>query len=422
MSVHPTYFDDNGRAARLRPIYAPDFSLPVAFQTVWGQGIIAKWYYEALQDTARPDREHPIMLELYWQEKVRRGEFPGPDDVSPLGFVFPAPAYVLHSFNEEATEMVEPHGVWSVTMEGSIPHTPETARSHRRLPPGEVRMLEELNVPIGPKQQELAIHPIASWAPPDSVDLRLLGSCPVTAIEMFTFFPYHVNWDGFSRRFYERPGGWSIGHMGLAMLRARTVTAPNILENHTSFIGKKIRGQKAKENMFDNRPEAIDVTCATWAPPTVAQKSVVPIDYYLADLATGIHRSDFPVGDDKGPLTFAIEYALDRPRAPIKLSDFEYLVWAENLNVEAPISLWTDAINNEMDSKAVLRHAGNLAGYRAAHHMSRVRGGTTQTADSTEKSGSGAKSTKSKSKSKPKRKSKSKSESTGGRVKRIAKS
>ncbi|KAL1608021.1 hypothetical protein SLS60_002960 [Paraconiothyrium brasiliense] len=394
MSVHPTYFDDNGRAARLKPIYLPEFSIPVAFQTVWGQGIIAKWYFDALKDTARHDREYPIMVELYWQEQVRHGEFSGPDEA----LVLPVPGYVLYSFNEKAPEMVEPDGVWSLTTQGPVSDTRETKLQHRRLAPGEVRMLSELNFPIKAGQQGLDIHPIASWAPPISVDIRLLGSCPVTGIEMFTFFPYHAKWDGYSRRFYKRSGGWSIEHMGLAMLRERTVTDPKVFENHKSYVAKAVRDQKTKDDMFANRPEAIDVIRATWAPPTVAQESVVPIDYYLADLSTGIHRSDFPHGDDKGPPTCAIEYALDRPQAPIKLSDFEYLVWAENLYAEAPIPFWTGATNNELDSQALLRHAQDLATYRTTHRMSRAREGTAQTTDGTTKSGSRAKSTKTKSK------------------------
>jgi len=87
----------------------------------------------------------------------------------------------------------------------------------------------------------------------------------------------------------------------------------------------------------EKRMAAPDYTCEEWTPPwtTIWGQNKYLIDYYVEDLPAGVPRAHFPKGDDKGALTWAVEYVLDHPEhwGPVKLSQVLGLIHVHSLEL-----------------------------------------------------------------------------------------
>lgn len=80
------------------------------------------------------------------------------------------------------------------------------------------------------------------------------------------------------------------------------------------------------------------------------------------DLADGVRRDAFPTGPDKGPLTWAIEYALDHDECEdMMLNDLKEFIWTMCFPARCKYQFWT---NNGSDGAAYMRHEEMIDQYR----------------------------------------------------------
>ncbi|KAF2676888.1 hypothetical protein K458DRAFT_396467 [Lentithecium fluviatile CBS 122367] len=163
------------------------------------------------------------------------------------------------------------------------------------------------------------VHYNALWsqAPPDFVDVRLLGDVEVTAAELMTFFPAHHDWHDFYHRLWEN--GWERGHISGYINWARSRLAPDILlanslstyvthmhtEFHTAYNGNAPRCLGDARN---HQP-VTDFTLKNWAP---SPEMLRPdrdrmIDYPVIELVRGVPLSRLPTGEGRRLLTRVVE-------------------------------------------------------------------------------------------------------------------
>lgn len=232
--------------------------------------------------------------------------------------------------------------------------------------PGMIWIYKETSVDISLDLLAKDEHELASWATPVSVDIRLLrsaleGDVQVTAMELLTVESTHYQWVRRSRvdgetvlslsSSLERvrnafPGRWVVSlrhesHNGKLRLIRRNMELTSVklqlrdIDN-TDLRYKFQRSIKESFEMVRNEKwmAAPDYTCEEWTPPwtKIWGQNKHLIDYYVKDLAAGVPRAHFPKGDDKGALTWAVEYVLDHPEhwGPVKLSqvlDLIHVKW-----------------------------------------------------------------------------------------------
>jgi hypothetical protein len=120
--------------------------------------------------------------------------------------------------------------------------------------------------------------------------------------------------------------------------------------------------ENAKEQVYQNRSDTIEHSFMNWSPPKHRKKNrIIPIDYYIRDLAAGVPRANFPTGPDKGPLTHTIEHALDyKTYSGLKLSDVEAFSWARCFQWRCAYPFWMD---NDSDKTTYRRHKDRIVAF-----------------------------------------------------------
>ncbi|KAF1954435.1 hypothetical protein CC80DRAFT_506448 [Byssothecium circinans] len=183
----------------------------------------------------------------------------------------------------------------------------KASKTYHRRPLGFVRMARLLNRTLPPEAIDGPIHGVYSTAPPRSANITLMGDLVVTSIELLTFFPHHLDWQDWVKRIAGAKWGWTEAIR--FMCKARGIDAIQYMSNIVNNLCKK--AAKAKPAYSAHHPSTV-FSCQNWTPP----EKLRLMNYHVLDLAEGVLRSEFPTGVDKGPLTYAIEFARDHPTAP----------------------------------------------------------------------------------------------------------
>jgi hypothetical protein len=120
-----------------------------------------------------------------------------------------------------------------------------------------------------------------------------------------------------------------------------------------------IENQFANRAPVGDRPKVTVFTLNGWKDPINLDLT----DYCLKYLATGVARSEFPTGLDRGPLTETIEYALDHQEyESLKLSDVEQFVAVKGLDTTSAFMATSLELNP--DEQAIRRLKPDLERYR----------------------------------------------------------
>ncbi|KAI4649378.1 hypothetical protein J4E93_003696 [Alternaria ventricosa] len=171
-------------------------------------------------------------------------------------------------------------------------------------PEGLVRIATEMNIDMKDYRVDGKPHPVYSMGAPKQVDIRYMGSIPITIVEMA------IN------RAYNTDAVEGIG--------------PSTISQQTNKHGREIRellessGQEQQQVTESAVLPVTSFSCESWTPPGNEYRLV---DYYVRDLANGVDRENFPSGSDRGFLTQLIEYVLDNldEWADLKLSDVQFI-------------------------------------------------------------------------------------------------
>lgn len=106
------------------------------------------------------------------------------------------------------------------------------------------------------------------------------------------------------------------------------------VDEEDGLLKSTVENQHARYAPVGTRNKVTTFTCCNWEKPPGLDD---PIDYSLRNLATGIDRSRFPDGHDRGPLTACIELALDHAEGGrLRLSHVKRLVSGLNLGTTVP--------------------------------------------------------------------------------------
>ncbi|KAI4654900.1 uncharacterized protein J4E78_007079 [Alternaria triticimaculans] len=201
-------------------------------------------------------------------------------------------------------------------------------------PEGLVRIATEMNVDMKDYRVDGKPHPVYSMGAPKQVDIRLLGSIPVTIVEMAIWFPAHGSlWPDWTQRFAR--SGWTQNNIADLINRAYNTDAvegvgPSTISQQTNKHGREARellessGQGQQQITESAAHPVTSFSCESWTPPGDEYQLV---DYYVRDLANGVDRDDFPSGSDRGLLTQLIEFVDDNldEWADLLLSDVQFI-------------------------------------------------------------------------------------------------
>ncbi|KAH3905970.1 hypothetical protein HBI56_161230 [Parastagonospora nodorum] len=194
--------------------------------------------------------------------------------------------------------------------------------------------------------------PIYSQAAPGQVDIRLLGALNLTAYELVIWFPTHGrDWVDWSKRL--AGNGWSPTHVARLANKARDT------DETEGILKSTIENQFSKHAPLATRTETEVFSCDSWTPPSVPRL----IDYHVRHLVTGVSRTEFPSGADRGPVTAAIEYFLDHPEhLMLKLGEMESFVAHFGLDIGTALVRPGSGLN--LDRDAIGRLEPQLNKYR----------------------------------------------------------
>ncbi|KAI4630886.1 hypothetical protein J4E83_002410 [Alternaria metachromatica] len=217
---------------------------------------------------------------------------------------------------ESSPDML-PRGTYLLDLGGgfhvTVPLDPITEATFKQggqgtIPPeGLVRIATEMNIDMKDYRVDGKPHPVYSMGAPKQVDIRLLGSIPVTIVEMAIWFPAHGSlWPDWTQRFAR--SGWTQNNIADLINRAYNTDAvegvgPSTISQQTNKHGREIqelsgsRGQKQQHLPVIATSPDTSFSCESWTPPDDEYRLV---DYYVRDLANGVDRENYPSGSDRG--------------------------------------------------------------------------------------------------------------------------
>ncbi|KAI4927210.1 uncharacterized protein J4E92_006377 [Alternaria infectoria] len=301
-----------------------------------------------------------------------------------------------------------PKGTYLLDLGGgfhvTVPLDPITEATFKQggqgtIPPeGLVRIATEMNIDMKDYRVDGKPHPVYSMGAPKQVDIRYLGSTPITIVEMAIWFPAHGSlWPDWTQRFAR--SGWTQNNIAdlivssfflaepylswanLTKNRAYNTDAvegigPSTISQQTNKHGREIqelsgsRGQEQQHLPAIAAPPVTSFSCENWTPPGNEYRLV---DYYVRDLANGVDRDDFPSGSDRGFLTQLIEYVVDNPEewGDLLLSDVQFIEDSEGYFQTTNPSFGPGMENP--DKEAFRRHNPVLKRYRKTMADYRIR-------------------------------------------------
>ncbi|KAF2108767.1 hypothetical protein BDV96DRAFT_652381 [Lophiotrema nucula] len=182
-------------------------------------------------------------------------------------------------------------------------------------------------------------HPLFSVATPVSVDIQCIGNVELTAAEILSFFPRHINNKHFQDRFTANGLGCAI--IGSFINYQRRLVAPftlcpNTVRREMSFQND---GQTLQKNHFAQ--PVTDFTAQNWefSPRNLGASGGrlhddVPIDYRLVDTAAGVPRELWPTGPDAGSYTATLVHASNQNHTHVMIS--QIVPYIHQYNLAAP--------------------------------------------------------------------------------------
>ncbi|KAF2279519.1 uncharacterized protein EI97DRAFT_482030 [Westerdykella ornata] len=159
------------------------------------------------------------------------------------------------------------------------------------------------------------ISPLHSHCTPPTVDLSLIGSYNVSAVEIVTFFPAHTLWREVMWRLSNN--GWQPNEIISAVLYTRRITDASVIHRTTLYKQRKeTNAWAAAHGLKAGRVTKLDMQGISQDRGSYARSGGVH-DYRLRDLAEGVVH--MPRGTDRQILTAAIELAIVQgKRRPVK--------------------------------------------------------------------------------------------------------
>lgn len=186
----------------------------------WGQKLLTPgWFVFYDINTSDPSFPDLETARLFFQEKERFGEGLTEEECRAVHETREEWLQWLFEDNSSARRR-ESDGLWNVP--GPFTHVGNIRARDLRPPPGELRARGIWRPWALKEGKPFVLHELASWATPEYVDIRLLGTVPISAVEIWTvstvhpydqafvsltvyqFFPYHLRWTGFTERFANR--------------------------------------------------------------------------------------------------------------------------------------------------------------------------------------------------------------------------
>ncbi|KAI4910334.1 hypothetical protein J4E90_007769 [Alternaria incomplexa] len=253
-----------------------------------------------------------------------------------------------------------PRGTYLLDLGGgfhvTVPLDPITEATFKQggqgtIPPeGLVRIATEMTIDMKDYRVDGKPHPVYSMGAPKQVDIRYLGSTPITIVEMAINRAYNTD---------------AVEGVG-----------PSTISQQTNKHGREIQelsGSRGQEQQHLPAIAASPVTsfsCENWTPPG---KEYRLVDYYVRDLANGVDRDDFPSGSDRGLLTQLIEYVVDNIAewGDLLLSDVAFIEDSEGY-FETTNPSFGPGMENP-DEEASRRHKSDLKRYRKTMADYRIR-------------------------------------------------
>ncbi|PVH97385.1 hypothetical protein DM02DRAFT_631179 [Periconia macrospinosa] len=169
-------------------------------------------------------------------------------------------------------------------------------------------------------------HGLSSHCTSQQADIRLLDF-DVTAVELLTYFPKHTIWYGVADRLYR--AGWTGDPI------VKFVNWSRAYQTH-EYISRPIVNyhQNNAQTWFASHPNVPRTAKPSeMTDRTGGKKNIEAHDYYLVDLAEGVHQH--PTGSDAGCLTRAIAYAREHGDDQVKLSEVSYYIYENQLSGDA---------------------------------------------------------------------------------------
>ncbi|CAO2653661.1 Nn.00g030720.m01.CDS01 [Neocucurbitaria sp. VM-36] len=165
--------------------------------------------------------------------------------------------------------------------------------------------------------------PVHSMFPPESLDIRLLGTIEISAEELLTFFPNHLKWHDAVYRLAQN--SWSCSDMANYInytrdLSSRVGKRGNTILKWLQAADQRILGLHHSGSTGRNKWKTTCFTAQSWAPYTRVRRPGL-VDYHLVDLADGVVR--WPEGEGARLLTRAVRHAIVHGNRDVRLSQIQ---------------------------------------------------------------------------------------------------
>ncbi|KAL1795964.1 hypothetical protein ACET3X_006188 [Alternaria dauci] len=152
------------------------------------------------------------------------------------------------------------------------------------------------------------IHPLKSYATPSQFDLSSL-TIPLTAKEILTFFPNHVDIPEIQHRFCHS-------------------------DIKGSFQANFIKSKAYLGGAFPTKPTTFTTGHYTFVPGEANGFDNVRITYPLIDCGFHVHPRNFPMGPDSGPFTKALIQVQLAGNTTLMLSELDTFIAAMGISRE----------------------------------------------------------------------------------------
>lgn len=176
-------------------------------------------------------------------------------------------------------------------------------------------------------------HSFFSNAPPKNMDLSRI-TIPMTAKELLTFTPRHSNNHQFQHRM---EAGRIRGADQAAMIGyQRDLRTPDAPLSNTITLHIMNAKKTAPANPDLRLQTDLSPSWWTFSPHNKEIWDSAAIDYPLTALGNGVNSANWPVLNDRGPLTMALEHATRNGHHSVLLSELDTYIAREGLSRTLP--------------------------------------------------------------------------------------
>jgi hypothetical protein len=178
-------------------------------------------------------------------------------------------------------------------------------------------------------------HNLFSNAPPKNMDLSRT-TIPLTAKGLLTFTPRHSNNHQFQHRM--DAGGIRGADQAAVISYQRDLRAPDAPLSNTVTMYIMNAKKTAPANPDPRLQTDLSPSWWTFSPHNKEIWDSTAIDYPLTALGNGVNRAKWPVLNDRGPLTMALEHATRKGYHRVLLSELDAYIAQEGLSRNLPVA------------------------------------------------------------------------------------